>query len=427
MKRILIVLVLMAALTSAEIRIDSVNLDPNHIEAGDEVTVYVKMHDSLISRDLWSGQTTGYSGKGLVREDPNMFYYAKLVLKDDLGRQHITLIDTSKRIGHLFVGESWTSPIRIKVDGNAPPADYKIDVQIIQRDTDTSKEEIARSYEFTLSVKGVVKFGLSSADTLDLGAVNNLWIAITNEGGGTARHVSLKVKVNESLTTLQSSQVYVGAMTKGMTENITFKVAVDSDAEPGSYNIPVDIEYVNDSGSLIKLNDTIGVRVKGNPKIRVRSDTSGYIRGGLSETVSLTVINEGFVDIKFLDVSVLASADYIIESSDSSYIGTLASDDFDSEDFSLKFLKTGSIPVTVKVTYKDEFSDESYESVEDVNVKVLSAAEYAAVQKTNGGSNMITKLLIIPGLLIAYLVLWFMFKIIGRTTENLNKRFFKRT
>ncbi|MFH0860146.1 MAG: hypothetical protein V1921_03000 [Candidatus Altiarchaeota archaeon] len=416
----------MTSMVSAEIRIDSVSFDPAQIQSGDEATIYVKMHDSLIGRDLWSGQTTGYSDKGVVQENPDLFYYAKLIPKDDIAKEYITIIDGEKRIGHLSPGESWTTPLRVKVDGNAPAADYKMDFQVIQRNAKTLADEIARSYQFNITVKGIIKLNLQSGDTLDLGAVNDLWVSITNEGGGTARHVSMKLDVNNSFTTLQSSEAYVGSISGGVQRNVTFKIAVDNDATPGAYNIPVTLEYVNESGSAQKLNKTIGVRVEGEPTIRVSLDGDEKYTEGGANTVTINVINEGFVDVKFLDVRILASEDYIVESADSSYIGTLSSDDFDSEDFTLRFTKEGIVPVNIRIMFKDQYSDKSYERTEQVNVHVLSKSEYAALQQENGGSSVLGKLLILPGLFVAYLVLWFLYKIMGRITEWLNRRFFKK-
>jgi len=429
---ILLMLASLALITSssAEVRVDSLSIDPYHIEAGDKVDIYVKIHESLIKRDVWSGGTSTDKGYQVTQDDPDVFYYAELMASTDLTRDYITFVEGTRRIGHLFPGESWTIPFSIKVSEDAPSADYELEVDIMTKNAKTGAEDSARSYAFTVHVKGVVKFNVEAENTLTVGKVNKVKLRLSNMGSGKAKHVTVSANASTPLTVLDAGEVYIGAMKGGDKSDIKFNVNVDSDAKLGSYEIPIKIEYVSEGGEKMVIPQKIGVRVDGTPDISIVLDSEDDLKSGSSGEVVLNIVNNGFIDAKFLTVRLKSTEDYTVTSSAEKYIGNLASDDFENQEFMIDISKTaeaGSMPLKVVLEYKKDNSNTLETMESTVNVNILSESEYLKVIKSNGSNvNAKTMLLAIPGLIIVYLLIWFTVKVIGAVTDLLNRKLFKR-
>ncbi|OYT38993.1 MAG: hypothetical protein B6U86_05790 [Candidatus Altiarchaeales archaeon ex4484_43] len=74
----------------AEIRIDSVTWDPSHIEAGDNVRVYVKFHRHPSGKAFLTPPPKG--------EDVGIFYIARLEPVDELTEKNIIIKRDTKNV-----------------------------------------------------------------------------------------------------------------------------------------------------------------------------------------------------------------------------------------------------------------------------------------------------------------------------------------
>jgi hypothetical protein len=422
------VLILMAFLQTVcgEVRVDSIYLDPPMIEAGNEVDVYVKFHESPVIRDVWSKEEVP---TGAVTTSRSMLYKVKLVPASDISREYVTTIEGEKNVGLLFVGETWTTPFKIKINEGAPASNYRMEFQVINVDLDGKEIDVARLHQFDIPVKGIVKFDVKETDELSIGSTGHINLTVSNVGGGNARHVTLELTAPDSLTVLGSGEVNVGNFIGEESKSVQFNVSVDSKATVSAKKATVVITYINESGSKIRVNNTIGVLVRGDPSIEAGLDSADDFVGGKSGKVVVSVTNKGFIDAKFVTVQLVPTEDYTVESADKSYIGNLASDDFETEEFTIKLADRvqSPIPLKVRVEYKKENSDELISNEFSPKLKVLSAEEYAKTNKANGSKTTITSALImIPALVVAYLLLWFVYKLVNAITTFLNKKIFKR-
>jgi len=85
------------------------------------------------------------------------------------------------------------------------------------------------------------------------------------------------------------------------------------------------------------------------------------------------------------------------------------------------------MPLAVAVEYQKENSNKVERIESTVNVNVLSGSEYSAAAKSNGGSTgLLGMILAVPALVVAYIVLWLVYKFVGVATNFLNRKLFKR-
>lgn len=415
---------------SAEVQIDSVSIEPAHIEAGDEVDIHVKYHEAPTKRDVFTGKTKDTSGASILSQDLNTAYTARLVAVDELGKEHVRIFEAKRKVGHLFVGESWSSAFKAKISEAAPAADYRMEFQITPTDLDGEAIGTDRVYKFTVPVKGSAKFSVHASNILKLGGENAFEVKITNVGGGTARHVSATINVSDPLTIIGAGEAYLGTLNARGEDEASYRISVKSSATPGPVNVPLRIKYTDENGNEVMLEKTIGANIEGEPDIQVVLDGTELLKPGAKGTVTLDVINRGFVDAKFLSLKLSPAEGYTVESSSEVYIGNLDSDDSETEDYTIKIadnIGAGKIQLKASVEYKKENLDQVYNKDFTLELTVLSAADFAAASAQNGGQQQVTTyLLVIPAIIVGYLVLWVLFRIIGAITGLLDRFIFKR-
>lgn len=154
-------------------------------------------------------------------------------------------------------------------------------------------------------------------DTLTPGAETTLDVVLINSGdleSGSARNPSLNGEVttargttvrvgsgNAPITVTTGEQV-VGTFPEGATQPISFAVSVPDDADPGTYQVPVTVEYdyysyVSETqGTRDRESETrtidVAVTIEESARLNV-TDVETTTRVGATGTVELTVRNDG--------------------------------------------------------------------------------------------------------------------------------------
>jgi hypothetical protein len=413
-----------SALLKAEIRINSVTWDPTFVEAGDDVTIYTK-YVLRPADGAWLVQNPDNIAMG---QDPSVFYKARLEPADDLAKEYVIIKQETKDVGHLFVGESWTTPFEVKIKENAVAASYKMRFSVVKSDINGENEELVKLMEFTLPIRGLVKFDVDSNNVVNLGSVSDIKVMVSNVGNGAARHVMVKLGMTAPFTPARTSEIYLGDFAGGDSKNATFSVSVDSTTTAMVYKIPLAITYLDDNGTEKTESRDIGVRIDETPELKVSLVSSDKFTAGKTGKFTVTVVNDGFVNAKFLDIKILPNDAYSILSQDDIYIGNLDSDDSQEEEFTIKVadnISSGALPVKFTLAYKSANQNVEIIKEKDVNVQVLSEKDYVDGQPKQDPFGIVLSLVIIvPVLVILYIFIWVVFKLIGLVTTSLNKRFF---
>ncbi len=413
-----------SALLKAEIRINSVTWDPTYVEAGDDVTIYAK-YVLRPTDGAWLVQNPDNIAMG---QDPSVFYKAQLEPADDLAKKYVIIKQETKDVGHLFVGESWTTPFEVKIRENAVAASYRMRFSVVKTDIDGKDEELVKVMEFDLPIKGLVKFDVDSDNVVSLGSISDIKVAVSDVGNGAARHVMVKLGLTAPFTPAKTSEIYLGDFSGGESKNATFSVSVDSKTDAMVYKIPLTITYLDDNGTEKTEERDIGVRIDETPELKVSLVSSEKFTAGKSGKFTVMVVNDGFVNAKFLDIRILPGDAYSILSQDDIYVGNLDSDDSQEEEFEIRVAdnaSAGALPVKFVLAYKS--SNKNVEIIREkvVNLQVLSDEDYASEQPTQDPFGIILGLVIlVPVLVILYISIWVVFKLIGVVTTSLNKRFF---
>jgi hypothetical protein len=424
-----ILVMLAASMASAQARFDSVSLDPPHVEPGMDVNIYAKFHEGLTKREIYT--TPKSNGEKMpLGEKSDTYYTARIIPKDEATRQYILIKEGERDIGHMFAGETWTAPFEVHISDNAPPTNYTLTFELFKTSSDSAVQgDVVLSKDISILVDGVPKFTLDSDSQLRTGETKQFALSLGNVGGGVARHVTVSMNATSPLTVLKSSSVYVGDMTGKSSNKIVYELYVDSAASPKAYTIPVEIKYTDRDGVTQTVGKTVGVKVQGSPQVMVSLDSSEDLKGGLTGKVTLSAANKGFIEAKFLSLSVSDTEQYTVTSKNNVYIGNLASDDFQSEDFEIRVKDgvQGKIPLKVAVTYTEENNNQVHSEDAQITVNVMSKEEYESAHPSgNGTQQYVGILLAVPVLIVGYLAVWLLLKIVGSLTSFIDRKMFRK-
>lgn len=169
------------------------------------------------------------------------------------------------------------------------------------------------------AVRGSPDLSASVSDNrVSPGQVTTLGVTVTNAGDiergsprnpsaeqrvTTARGLTLRMKSGDAPIDVKTGTVAVGSLPEGSAGPLQFRVAVDEDAEPGTYEVPVVAEYryTNTiaeeepnahSESTVRETLTVTVRVEEGPRFEiVGASTDASVGGG--GTIELAVENVG--------------------------------------------------------------------------------------------------------------------------------------
>lgn len=161
------------------------------------------------------------------------------------------------------------------------------------------------------------------------------------------------IEVNVNLANLPFAPVnsvteqVIDKINDGDNERVEFNLVALPDATPGIYKIPLSVKY----GNIVK-ESIFSLNVESKVSLDVSVGDSKVYSVGDTGNVDIEIVNKGLGEIKFLTVKLVQSNAYDILSNEQVYIGTIASDDFDSAQFNIHLNeKITSLPVIVE--YRD--------------------------------------------------------------------------
>ncbi|PIN94525.1 hypothetical protein COU53_03175 [Candidatus Pacearchaeota archaeon CG10_big_fil_rev_8_21_14_0_10_30_48] len=199
---------------------------------------------------------------------------------------------------------------------------------------------------------------------------------------------------------------------EGKSKSFSLTIKSSQDAKPGDYNVPFTLSYVDSNGDILKKSGSIGIVVGAKTELAFDVELKNNVVGENGQ-VNLKLINSGFGDVKFVTVKIIPEG-FTIMGSDSDYIGTVDSNDFESATFDVIF-NSENARVNAIVTYKDFYNVEHTENVNRA-VKVYSkdeGIELGIIQKNN------TMIYIIS--VVVVIVLWLVYRTIKRKLKKKRK------
>jgi len=203
---------------------------------------------------------------------------------------------------------------------------------------------------FLISLTSALTITYASADTMAPGSQGQLNIDLKNTDSDDVTDVSVSITlVGNNFVAIGGSDDNVDEILEDKTKAFSFVIKAANDLKPGNYGIPYAISYTLNNATKTRTG-TIGVVVKANPDLSftVQTDNPVVTQKG---KIKLQITNKGLGDAKFVSVNLIPSGFTLLTDSQT-YIGSVASDDFETASYDVIFDKTDPI-LTASVEYRD--------------------------------------------------------------------------
>lgn len=364
---------------AAVVSVNATNYEPFPAEPGKYLRLWVQVEND-----------SGKDAEGVE---------VKLVLKHPFSLEP-GLSDT-KIVGKLLPSERKLLSYDLIVHPQAIDGDY--DLNLLSR----TSVQPWKGTEVTVTVSNKEpQIELIDSETLKVspGQEGRILLKIKNVGEDYAEDLLVGIKQEDLMAKVESmgsvidviespikplgkSFVYIESLAPGAEEEVSLKIAVDSDASLKTYFVPITITYKNDLEDLTEIERVVGLKVSSPPEVDMVLMDEGILYPGASGEVIVDIFNTGAAQAKYLIVE--ASTAINSRLLPSNFVGTLEPDDVDSIKFSVHVgpdIDPGMHAFTVLATYKD--NDMAEKTLEKTfMVEVFSESE--AKDRMGQGSSTI--------------------------------------
>ena len=248
----------------------------------------------------------------------------------------------------------------IKIDDDATSGVYYVPLSLVWESEAGSEK--TDTLTFGVEVEGNADLRISSVSTIPSKVYPdsdfNLSLGIGNTGGDKAKTVMVTLALPAEFEGENSASL--GTISSSSTGSASFNLKSLKNAESKTYNIPVDIVYIDTTGveKTLKREFDLFVDNRGDVKIQIGgvTTTPTKIYPDTDFSLSLTLENTGDQDAKSVQLDIELPSEFSGEKS--AFLGTLGKDKSSISSFDLRAsnnAKEGGVyTFTVNIKYDDE-------------------------------------------------------------------------
>ncbi len=266
------------------------------------------------------------------------------------------------------------------------------------------------TFAFTISVL-IILATQASALTLSLvetgqlipGSEGDIRLEVENNLDDDVEDVALSLKfANLPFIPIGTSEKVKEEIESDDEEDFTFRIKASNDIIPGDYELPYTLTYkIKNEDELISKSGSIGIKVSSNPELSFTLNTQNPVINTQGQ-LSLKIVNKGFYDARFVSVKLLPSG-FTTLSEEDIYIGSVDSDDFETANFDVIYLKEGKLNFEAIVEYTD-FSNKKV--TQNINLPITVYSQEKAIELGLAKPNRTTTYIGLAVILIVVIIAW---------------------
>ncbi len=371
--------------SSPRINVTFVSQSPDPVEPGQIVTIKFKIEN----------EGTETTNDAIVRILPK---YPFTIYNDV----------AEKNIGKLRASTTGADAIdiefKLKIDSSAVEQETELELEIQVGEgkvsyTNNEFEIDIQTQDAVLDIKSIT----FEPSQIKPGETGRISLTVRNLADSLLKDIKVKLDFTSATLPLapyqSSSERILPQLDSNFQDTLLYDVIATPDATPGLHKVPINITYYDEDGKFYAINDIIAVQIGDQPKIRAFLRKTSSLEAGSNTKVTLSLANAGASDLKFVEVTLLASESYeLLGSSRYFYIGDVDTDDTESEELEL-FIHPDQEILTLPL--KVEFLDaNNHPFVQEFNLELplfehSELKQYGVVQSSNAG--LIIVLLLLGG------------------------------
>jgi len=257
---------------------------------------------------------------------------------------------------------SRTNSYFIRVDPSAKSGIYPIFIRLSGNGSDTAKT-------VNVSVMGKPNIVLATDAVVNATPSNHfiMKLNVSNIGTGAANELKITSKSSEFIS-LGSSVAVISSMSPGNASMAVFDMSPDDQLKAGSYNIPFDIEFKDETGIKYNISQNIGVRVVNDALLNIESikvsSGSGAPVAGQPFTAIVRLENVGHGNADAIEAQISCNGQ-----SSKSFLGQLKRDEDAPAVFDLTLPSGGAHECLFVANYTDDTGSKSISRKFDITLK----------------------------------------------------------
>jgi len=321
-----------------------------------------------------------------------------------------------KEIGTLAPFQEVLLKYKLRVDESAVQGSNKLIFKCKSLSSEWIGTELSfyvQTHEAVLSVERVE----SNPEKFQPGERGNVNLYIQNLADNTLKDISVKLDLSGTdipfapvNSTIEKRIESIGAKNSSI---LTFNVIALQDATSKTYKIPLTMIYSDDLGRNYTKSTIIALTVQAKqPDILVTQEQTIYIKNEMKNSVTISIVNKGTTQIKFITAELGSGEGYQILSPRQIYVGSIPSDDSETAEYDL-FINSSlpQIQLPINITFSD-VEGNKYSMQKTVEIKVYSreAALKLGIDKSVVATDpLILGLIAIIAIYIIYRIIKFLF------------------
>ncbi len=293
--------------------------------------------------------------------------------------------ESSQTISILGSQKDYLLDFNLKVDNKAQEGNNILKVKFGYDNAVVQEKDLniyVQTKDSTLSVESVK----ITPEEIVPGSDGTLTIRVKNTAPATMTDISMKLQlqaiVGATIVDLPFAPMDSGTerriykLESQESTDFTYTLRAYPDAVSKVYKIPFTLSYYDGTGTQKNKTDYVGVIINDNPDISVMIDKTDITKQVRTGSITLKVVNKGVTDIKFLNMIVQKSSNFeLLSNSDTTYLGNLVSDDYQSAEYKIDLKSTeANIIVPVTLQYRDA-NNNYYEKTFNVNLNTIDSTK----------------------------------------------------
>ena len=245
----------------------------------------------------------------------------------------------------------------------------------------------------TLNLTSAMMVKSVDANNFQPGSQQDISVEVKNILNEDVQDVFLTLDMTNLPFSIINSGDNFNEILSGDTENFDFAIKTSNDAKAGNYQIPYTLSYsINDTAQTKK--GAFSLTIEASPELTYSVSTENPVVGSKGKIV-LNIVNQGLGDAKFVSATIIPEG-YTLLSDNNVYIGTISSDDSQSESFDVVFNNQNPV-LTTQIEYKD-FNNQLIIKTINLPVTVYSkeeALKLGIIQENNTFAFIVLGIIII--------------------------------
>lgn len=358
---LLISLMLIAQITSAailpstqRIQIVAEEVTPEPVEPGQDLTVKIRIYNA-------GGET---AKNVVIKRDYAFPFKLKSVNQDSIS------------FNDIAAGGSRDETFYLTISPKAKSGTYPL--KFIVETEHSSGSKTIESQEILVNVVGKPEIIIETSkmdDEISANSEFNVELNVRNIGSGNARNIKI-VSDYEGIAPVGSNIVYLEGLQAGNNSVVTVPFKISESIDPGFYSIPLNVDFLSESGEKTSVIQEIGVSIihKADVSMQNLQVKPGTISVGGKISIEARVENVGEGDADNVYVELKLSPSEGIAGSKKAYIGQLKKGDDAPAIFSLTGQSANKYSGELIIHYSDDLGEHT--KTEKIGLSVKESTNY---------------------------------------------------